>query len=194
MQGLSPTDLLLCYDLVAACLTEILAWGGWLRASELFNLTVKDITVCLPENGARHNLPPGVGGLFLKLLPTTKSSQFTTADVILASSFSSGLSPLFWWQQTLALLATLGWNQPDSFVFRHTLGSHGTVLSSVTNTFILSFASNSWKGIMLYRLLMMSQATLLQINFTLSTPTAEEVELMSPAIVRCVVVQLEKPK
>lgn len=122
LQGLSPTDLLLRYDLVAACLTEILAWGGWLRASELFNLTVKDITVCLPENGARHNLPPGVGALFLKLLPTTKSSQFTTADVILASSFSSGLSPLFWWQQTLAILATLGWNQPDSFVFRHTTG------------------------------------------------------------------------
>jgi len=123
LQGLSTDSLLLRYNLTAACFAEAIAWGGWLRASEVFNLRVMDVSFCAPASGARHNFPPGVGALFLKLLPETKSSPFHTADVVLASVFSSGLSPLYWWTELKLLMDALNWSQTRAFVFRHVSGS-----------------------------------------------------------------------
>jgi hypothetical protein len=69
LQGLSQTNLVLCHDLVAACLAEVLAWGGWLGASKLFNLKVEDLTVCRQENGLLYNFPPRVSTLFSYVQP-----------------------------------------------------------------------------------------------------------------------------
>jgi hypothetical protein len=107
--------------LAAANLVELLAWGGWLRASEVFSLNHCDISACEPDDSARFALPPGVGAILLRLLPATNGSPYVTADVILASSFASGLSPLAAWHLFCSCCHVLGWT--DGPLFRHTDGS-----------------------------------------------------------------------
>jgi hypothetical protein len=41
-----------------AAFANVVAWTGWLRASELFGLRWSDITVIRPEHGIFHALPP----------------------------------------------------------------------------------------------------------------------------------------
>ena len=77
------------YLLAAANLVELFAWGGWLRASEVFSLDFCDVSVCLPEEGPRFGLPVGIGAVLLRLLPSTKSSPYVSADVLLAGTFAS---------------------------------------------------------------------------------------------------------
>jgi len=122
LHGLPPTAHLQRYELIAATFAELSAWGGWLRASEVFNLRHKDISTCEPEDHLRFGFPPGVGAVFYKLSPETKSSPFLTADVVLSDTFASGLSPLFWWKLLKTEAAALSWDDPDAFVFRHASG------------------------------------------------------------------------
>ena len=73
---LSPqSSLLLQYEVIAAQCVELIAWLGWLRSSELFNLKVEDIELVPPKQGAVYSLPPNVGAVLFTLLPSTKSSR-----------------------------------------------------------------------------------------------------------------------
>jgi hypothetical protein len=49
----------------------------------------------LPEHGAQFSLPPGVGAIFLRLAPETKSSPDKKANIVLSAHGASGLQPLF---------------------------------------------------------------------------------------------------
>jgi len=69
-------DPYLRYLLAAANLVVVIGWGGWLRASEVFSLNHGDVSRCAPDEGSRFGLPLGVGALFLRLLPMTKSSPY----------------------------------------------------------------------------------------------------------------------
>ena len=51
------------YDLIAAQCAELLAWLGWLRASELFNIRRDDVELVPPSNGAVYGLPSNVGAI-----------------------------------------------------------------------------------------------------------------------------------
>ena len=112
---LGSTDPYLRYLLSAANLVELLGWGGWLRASEVFSLNHGDVSCCLPTDGDRFGLPAGIGAVFLRLLAMTKSSPYMTADVVLASTFASGLSPLSAWLQFMACCQDLGWTTGPLF-------------------------------------------------------------------------------
>jgi hypothetical protein len=122
LSSVSYQTLLLLYTIVAASFAEITAWGGWLRASEVFYLQHGDISLCLPSEGCRHNLPLGAGAIFYTLLRKTKSSPYVTADVILASTFASGLSPLCWYEHLLSITRLLGFASPTQLVFCHPSG------------------------------------------------------------------------
>ena len=74
---------------------------GWLRAMEVFPLNHGDVSVCDPGDGTRYSLCPAVGLFLLRLLPTTKSSPYATADVVLADTYALGLSPLKAWKAIL---------------------------------------------------------------------------------------------
>jgi len=112
------------YLLAAANLAELLAWGGWLRASEVFSLDFCDVSACDPADGPRYGLPDGVGALLLRLLPSTKSSPYVSADVILAGTFASGFSPLTVWATFVDCCSSLGWTYGP--LFRHADGSRWT--------------------------------------------------------------------
>ena len=97
--------------------------GGWLRASEVSHWSTMTC-LCTPQDGPRYALPPGVGALLLRLLPSTKRSPYATADLILASTFASGLSPLQQWEEFLSCCQPLGWMQ--GLLFRHPDGTSWT--------------------------------------------------------------------
>ena len=109
------------YLLAAANLVELFAWGGWLRAAEVFSLNHGDVSTCDPADGAHLGLPKSVGALLLRLLPSTKSSPYATADVILADVFYSGLQVLKAWNIFWDCCVALGWTQGP--LFRHSDGS-----------------------------------------------------------------------
>ena len=80
----SVTSLQVKYDLVAAQCIELLAWLGWLRSSETFNMTMSDVEMVPPVKGECYNFPPNVGALLLQLLPSTKSSRNKQVDIVTA--------------------------------------------------------------------------------------------------------------
>ena len=47
----TQSSLLLQYEIVAAQCVELIAWLGWLRSSELFQLTIDDIELVPPKKG-----------------------------------------------------------------------------------------------------------------------------------------------
>jgi len=112
------------YEFAAANLAELFAWGGWLRAMECLSLLEEDIDVCLPEDHGRFGLPEGVGAMLLKLLQETKSSQDKQVDVVLATTFASGLSPLFWFQEVIKQRRLL--NIRSGHLFMHQDGTPWT--------------------------------------------------------------------
>jgi hypothetical protein len=83
-------------ELARAALANLVAWLGWLRATEIFSLQWSDVTVVDPEDGPSLDLPADVGAVGLKLLPQTKASRTRTADVLLAYTTASGFSPGKW--------------------------------------------------------------------------------------------------
>ena len=107
------------YCLVAAQCAELIAWLGWLRASELFHLRTQDVEMVPPEEGAKYGLPPNVGAILLRLLPSTKSSRTKSVDVIIAWRTASGLSPGHWLTLLFKVHRLLQWNSPNCFLFRH---------------------------------------------------------------------------
>jgi hypothetical protein len=80
----------------SAGLANVLLWLGWLRASELFNLTHDDLEIIEPGLGPSRDLPSGMGAVILHLSPETKSSRSTRADVVIAYRTVSGHRPGLW--------------------------------------------------------------------------------------------------
>ena len=111
------------YDLIAAQCAELIAWLGWLRASELFNIRRDDIELVPPSEGAVYGLPPNVGAILFQLLPSTKSSRNKQVDIVIAWQTSSGLNLGYWLHYLFQTMDKLKWNSPHSFIFRSTLGS-----------------------------------------------------------------------
>ena len=116
----SCTTLHAVYDLVAAQCVELVAWLGWLRASELFGLKMEDVELVPPEQGAIYGLPPHVGAIFLKLLPSTKTSKNKQVDVVIAWQTASGLRLGYWLSYLFKILRRLSWASPSCSLFRST--------------------------------------------------------------------------
>ena len=114
----SCTSLLATYDLVAAQCVELIAWLGWLRASELFNLRMDDIELVSPDKGIIYGLPPHVGAVLLQLLPSTKSSRNKQVDVVISWTTASGLSLGRWLSKLFHIIHRLGWGSSSGFLFR----------------------------------------------------------------------------
>jgi len=106
------------YKYIAAQCAELLLWLGWLRSSEVFNLRIADSDMTPPLNHGRHNLPPGVGAILLRLLPSTKTNRDKQADMVIAWKTSGGLCPGHWLTYLFHIMKTLKWYDPNSFIFR----------------------------------------------------------------------------
>ena len=119
----SCTSLHASYELVGAQCVELIAWLGWLRASELFNLKMNDVELVPPKHGAIYGLPPNVGAIFLKLLPSTKSSRNKQVDVVIAWTTSSGLCLGYWLSYLFQILHRLNWASPSCCLFRSNTSS-----------------------------------------------------------------------
>ena len=78
-------------------------WLAWLRGEEHFELRFCDTEITRPPNGRQHQLPKNVGCLQLRLTPATKKSRTLQADVVIAYTTGSGLSPGLWYDRILAL-------------------------------------------------------------------------------------------
>lgn len=105
------------YDLVAAQCVELLAWLGWLRASEIFNVRMSDVEMIPPPKGAAYNLPPNVGAILLRLLPSTKASRNKQVDVVMAWKTSSGFSLGSWLSKLFTILRQLKTYSPNCYLF-----------------------------------------------------------------------------
>lgn len=112
-----------------AGLANLLLWLGWLRSMETFSLTYADVLVVDPSDGRVYELPAGLGMLLLRLLPQTKSNRNTRADVVIAHTTLSGLSPGRWCERlSLLLFGTATWPTSPSPIF---LEPDGTPWSSI---------------------------------------------------------------
>jgi hypothetical protein len=110
-----------CSGRVEACraaLTLVLAFLAWLRAMETFGLRCGDVNVTEPPDSLTVSLPFGVGVIQLILLAQTKSSQAASADVIVAYTSASGLSPGNWLRRLRALLRP-DEQGPEVFLIAH---------------------------------------------------------------------------
>jgi hypothetical protein len=97
------------YEYAAENFAETCAWGGWLRAAETFSLDDEDVEIITPDNGSLHNLHIGVGAILLTLGPETKGQSSKRADVPLADTFASGISPHYWYLKLMECKENLGW-------------------------------------------------------------------------------------
>ena len=88
-------------EISLAGLANLLAWLGWLRASELFGLRWCDVTLVSGMKAAEYDLPPGVGALLLRLAPETKSERGHSVDVPIAYQTKSGLKAGVWFERAL---------------------------------------------------------------------------------------------
>jgi hypothetical protein len=102
---------------------KVVAWTGWLRVSELFNLAHEDIRIIHPSQSAEYSLPVNTGIICLKLALETKTSRSEQADVSIATTTYSGFSPLTWYDRIISQLRSLN---PNEFVFLH----HGDKFTS----------------------------------------------------------------
>jgi len=109
-----------------AALVNVIAWLAWLRAMEVFSLRWSDVEVIDPENGIAYEFPPNVGALLLRLLEATKSDRTRTADMIIAYTTFSGLSPGIWFHRLRYSLGIHDWTFNDGFIFVHPDGSPWT--------------------------------------------------------------------
>ena len=96
------------YIYTAANVAELYSWMGWLRSTETFHSEADHVKVVPPSDSESLDLPPGVGAVLLRLLPSTKSDPTKTADVVLAYATASGFH--------------LGFQLEDLFRLRHQLG------------------------------------------------------------------------
>ena len=77
-------------------LANTLLWLGWLRSSELFGLQWGDVGIIPPADGPKHDLPPHIGAILLRLNPLTKTDQASTVDVPVAYRTKAGFTPGTW--------------------------------------------------------------------------------------------------
>jgi hypothetical protein len=87
------TDPDVRHELACAGFANLLAYLGWLRGGEVFSADPDDVQVVEPADGPTRGLPPSVGALEYSLLAATKSDSTLAADVILAYTTLTGLSP-----------------------------------------------------------------------------------------------------
>jgi hypothetical protein len=127
----AATSVVLRLELVRAGLANLTAWLAWLRSMELFSLRWLDVENVAPSDGPKYDLPAGTGILLLRLLEETKSVRTSTADVVIAGTSWSGLSPQRWLDRLSNLLGApysshdllfqhLDGTPWDSYYFRNT--------------------------------------------------------------------------
>jgi hypothetical protein len=128
-----------------AGLANLLLWLGWLRSMETFSLTYADVLVVDPANGRIYELPAGLGMLLLRLLPQTKSNRNTRADVVIAHTTLSGLSPGRWCERlSLLLFGTADWPTSPSPIFLEPDGTPWSVCNNFRQVVIpISFLSTA---------------------------------------------------
>ena len=83
-------------EIAAAGAAHLLLWLGMLRGGECFALERRSVKIVPPHRGPEYGLPKGVGFIELRLLEETKTSPHKVADVVVAYTCSSGLSPGKW--------------------------------------------------------------------------------------------------
>ena len=71
-----------------------------------------------PSKCAAYSLPPKVGAVLLRLLPSTKSSRNKQVYVVMTWEISSGSRLGYWLSQLLAILQELKWYDPSCYLFR----------------------------------------------------------------------------
>ena len=86
-------------DICMGAVATLFLWLGWLRGSEAFGLRWCDLTIVLPHDGPRYDLPMGIGMIGLRLLPETKSQRASTVDMTLAYETISGYQLGVWIQR-----------------------------------------------------------------------------------------------
>jgi hypothetical protein len=84
------------HELACAGMANLSAYLGWLRGTELFSVHPEDLAVIDPVDGPTKGLPANIGAVTLTLLAETKSDPCQVADVVLAFTTLSDLSPGFW--------------------------------------------------------------------------------------------------
>ena len=101
-------------------LANTLLWLGWLRSSELFGLQWGDVGVISPADGPKHDLPPNIGAVLLRLNPLTKTDQASMVDVPVAYRTKAGFTPGTWVERVFKELG----RQPRSIdpLFQHPSG------------------------------------------------------------------------
>jgi hypothetical protein len=100
-QAISPA---IKQELARAALANLLLWLGWLRSSETFSLSWRDLIVVEPSDGPSVDLPPGCGVILLRLQPETKASRDRRSDVVIAYRTLSGYSFGSWFHRLRRLL------------------------------------------------------------------------------------------
>jgi hypothetical protein len=121
----------------SAALTLVLAFLAWLRAMETFGLLCSGVKVTELPYGPTVGLPVGIGVIQLILLAQTKSSQAAAADVIVAYTSASGLSPRNWLRRLGALLRS-DKQGPEDFILAHSDG-HAWTFHYFRYPFFVSF-------------------------------------------------------
>jgi hypothetical protein len=111
--------------LSCAGMTHLLSYLGWLRSLETFRLHWCDSKITPPAAGPSLGLPAGFGVVMYTMLLQTKSSQYFTADVVIAYTTASGLS-MGWWLETLKANLTPEELDPDAYIMAQPNGSAWT--------------------------------------------------------------------
>ena len=121
-QARGPTAQL---EIARAGWSNLNLWLAWLRGEEHFELRFCDTEITRPPNGAEHQLPKNVGCLQLRLTPATKKSRTIQADVVIAYTTGSGLSPGLWYDRILALegLTDATAEHDTRYICRHASGT-----------------------------------------------------------------------
>jgi hypothetical protein len=97
---------------------------------KLFSLRWLDVDYVAPSDGPKYDLPEVTGLLLLRLLEETKSARTSAADVVIAGTSWSGLSPQRWLDR-LATLLGASYSSQD-LLFQHLDGLLETLIISAT--------------------------------------------------------------
>jgi hypothetical protein len=86
-------DPALRLELARAGTANATCWLGWLRSLELFGVLCNEVELVTPRDSPRFALPLGISMILYRLKEETKENRSQTADVVLAGTAGSGLSP-----------------------------------------------------------------------------------------------------
>jgi hypothetical protein len=96
------SDPITRHELACAGAVNLLAYLGWLRSREIFEMATESVNLIAPDDGPTRNLSPNIGAIEFRLLAATKSDPTVTADCVVAWSCLSGLSLGRWMLQLRA--------------------------------------------------------------------------------------------